>query len=210
MSTDKGYYPTTAPPQYPQQAAGYPQQSSPYGAPGYPPAQSPYGQPGYPPQGYPQQPGYPPQQGYPTSPAPQGYYAQCKSSSYFFLLSSWSLKYHNFSHPLQPALAIGVFLSICYFFFLFGTGDELTERTALLTPLFFLHVLLFSVTAPAQPTVIIQQTPQHHHHKKDDKTDDLCMGWYVYFFLIFFSFPHLPLSSVGIPSSPSSLGSACL
>ncbi|KAF9147923.1 hypothetical protein BG015_010363 [Linnemannia schmuckeri] len=77
MSTDKGYYPTTAPPQYPQQAAGYPpQQPSPYGAPGYPPASSPYGQPGYPPQqGYPQQPGYPPQQGYPTSPPPQGYYA---------------------------------------------------------------------------------------------------------------------------------------
>ncbi|KAF9549125.1 hypothetical protein EC957_004764 [Mortierella hygrophila] len=81
MSTDKGYYPTTAPPQYPQQVAGYPQQQpSPYGAPGYPPAQSPYGQPGYPSQGYPsqgypQQPGYP-QQGYPTSPAPQGYYVQ--------------------------------------------------------------------------------------------------------------------------------------
>ncbi|KAF9126556.1 hypothetical protein BGW39_006547 [Mortierella sp. 14UC] len=84
MSADKGYYPTTAPPQYPQQAAGYPQQPagypqqqpSPYGAPGYPPATSPYGAPGYPPQQAYPQPGYPPQQGYPVSPAPQGYYAQ--------------------------------------------------------------------------------------------------------------------------------------
>jgi hypothetical protein len=102
MSADKGYYPTTAPPQYPQQAAGYPPQQPTYGAPDYPPGSSPYGQPGYPPhQGYPQQPGYPPHQGYPTSPAPQGYYAQGKSLLFFCPAGLLTPYIHTL--PLQPA-----------------------------------------------------------------------------------------------------------
>ncbi|KAK3820563.1 MAG: hypothetical protein JOS17DRAFT_755988 [Linnemannia elongata] len=109
MSTDKGYYPTTAPPQYPQQAAGYPQQSSPYGAPGYPPAQSPYGQPGYPPQAYPQQPGYP-QQGYPT-PTPQGYYAQSPAQP--TVIIQQAPQHHHHKDDKTDDLCMGCALGAC-------------------------------------------------------------------------------------------------